>query len=563
MTQVRLNINDLSVRYIGRREPAIDGVSLAVADGSVVGLTGATGAGKSTLALAAAGFIPRVVRAKVGGSVRIGELEATQVSLAQLAGQVGIVFSEPALQLSASKATVREELAFGLENLAVRRAEMDPRIDDVLRRLGIAALAERQPLALSGGEQQRVAIASIVVLGTRLLVLDEPAAQLDPGGTIDLAQLLTELAADGRAVLVAEHSTDILAVAEECLVLESGQIAVRSAPATALATQLDPPTIVRLAEAAGIGAEIAFDETAVAEGLAKLAPSGTHRVARSQPVVELPSLEQVAAPSISIRGLVHRYPGGVEAVRGVDLAIEPGETVAIVGQNGSGKTTLAKHLNGLLRPDAGSIQLGGSDLAGRQVFEIARQVGFVFQNPDDQLFKGRVEAEVGFGPSMLKLPAAEVAARVELALELVGLSEERATNPYDLGLSLRKLVALASVLAMRPQAIVLDEPTTGQDRPGVARIGAIIDALAAAGHTVIAITHDMEFAARHFARVVVLRQGQVVLDRPPEIAFAPENAGLLASTGLRPPPAARIAALLGLDTVPADADALLALLARR
>ena len=155
----------------------------ASAPGSVAAVAGRTGAGKSTLALAAAGFIPRVVRAKVDGSVKVGETEATTARLADLAGHVGIVFSAPALQLSASKPTVREELAFGLENLGVAREEMDGRIDEVLDRLGIAGLADREPLALSGGEQQRVAVASVLVMGTRLIVLDEPAAQLDPGGT--------------------------------------------------------------------------------------------------------------------------------------------------------------------------------------------------------------------------------------------------------------------------------------------------------------------------------------------------------------------------------------------
>ena len=142
----------------------------------------------------------------------------------------------------------------------------------------------------------------------------------------------------------------------------------------------------------------------------------------------------------------------------------------------------------------------------------------------------------------------------------MGLTDERATNPYDLGLSVRKLVALASVIAMEPGVLVLDEPTTGQDGPGVERVGAIVDAWSAAGRSIVAITHDMEFAARHFRRIVVMRQGEIVFDGPPDLAFAPANVELLASTGLRPPPAARIAALMSLDVVPADAAGLLRLL---
>jgi energy-coupling factor transport system ATP-binding protein len=556
-----LAVSGLGVRYVGRREKALDDVDLSLDAGSVAAVAGRTGAGKSTLALAAAGFIPRVVRAKVDGSVKVGSTEATTARLADLAGHVGIVFSAPALQLSASKPTVREELAFGLENLGVAREDMDGRIDAVLDRLGIAALADREPLALSGGEQQRVAVASVLVMGTRLIVLDEPAAQLDPGGTTSLAELLHELAVDGRAVLVAEHSAELLAVARECLVLQAGKVAARGAPATALGTQPYPPTIIRLAQAAGVPADLAFDEQAVADALRRGPLEPVPPTPRLN--LEAPDLSGPAPAAIEIRNLVHRYPGGVEAVRGVALTIEPGESVAIVGQNGSGKTTLVKHFNGLLRADEGSVNVGGQPLGKRRVSDLAGQVGFVFQNPDDQLFQGRVDREVAFGPRNLGRSAAEIERSVGSALGLVGLTAERAVNPYDLGLSVRKLVALASVLAMEPGVLVLDEPTTGQDGPGVERIGAIVDAWSATGRSLVAITHDMEFAARHFRRIIVMRDGQIVLDGAPATVFAPENVDLLASTGLRPPPAARIAALMGQQMVPSDAGDLLRAIALR
>ena len=198
----------------------------------------------------------------------------------------------------------------------------------------------------------------------------------------------------------------------------------------------------------------------------------------------------------------------------------------------------------------GAWSVGGRPLGSRRVSDLASQVGFVFQNPDDQLFQGRVDREVAFGPRNLGRSAIEIERSVESALGLVGLTAERAVNPYDLGLSVRKLVALASVLAMEPGVLVLDEPTTGQDGPGVERIGAIVDAWSAPGRSVVAITHDMEFAARHFRRIVVMRDGQIVLDAPPAVVFAPANVELLASTGLRPPPAARVAALMGTEIIP-------------
>jgi energy-coupling factor transport system ATP-binding protein len=560
----------LKVRYPGRSTPALADVGFAAAPGERVAVAGRTGAGKSTLTLAVAGFLPRVVRATVDGSLRVDGADPVRASASDLLGRVGIVFATPANQLSGSKQSVREELAFGLENLGVPHDEMDRRIDDVLDRLGIAHLAEREPFALSGGEQQRVAIASIVAMGTRVLALDEPTAQLDPAGTDAVAGLLAELARAGTTILVAEHDPAVLGGTDRVIVLDRGRVVADKVPGRALGSAvldplgMEPPTLVRLAEAAGLDPGAAFDEARVAAALGARRGGGV-------PVVPAPQAAESGGPAwsaatnrapvaIEVEGLVHRYPGGVEAVRGVSLRFEPGETVAIVGQNGSGKTTFVKHLNGLLRPDEGRIRVAGRDIADEPVNRLAATVGFVFQSPDDQLFERSVDREVGFGPRTLGIEAGLAKRLVDGAIAAAGLEDARTTNPYDLDLSRRKLVALAGVLAIDPAVLVLDEPTTGQDGPGVRRVGAIVDAFAAAGRSVVAITHDMEFAARHFGRIVVMRGGEVALDGPPAVVFAPGNAELLASTGLAPPPAARIAARLGLGDVPADAGSLLALL---
>ena len=269
----RLSLEDVAVRYAGRREPALSEVSLGLGPGDRLGVAGRTGAGKSTLALVCAGFIPRVVRARLSGRASLGTLALDAATGSAILGRVGIVFSTPANQLSASKLTVREELAFGLENLDVPRAEMDARIDAVLARLGIEHLAEREPFALSGGEQQRVAIASIVTMGTRYLVLDEPTAQLDPAGTASVSALLGELAGDGTAILCAEHDAGILGGLDRCVLLDGGRIVTEDVPGRALGSErlgpigLTAPTLVRLGEAAGLDPRSAFDEAAVAGAL--------------------------------------------------------------------------------------------------------------------------------------------------------------------------------------------------------------------------------------------------------------------------------------------------------
>lgn len=270
----------------------------------------------------------------------------------------------------------------------------------------------------------------------------------------------------------------------------------------------------------------------------------------------------VDRPSVSVEGVSFTYPGGTTALDGVDLTVAGGERVAIVGQNGSGKSTLMRTLNGLLRPSSGRVVIGGQDIASLHVAVIAATVGLAFQDPGRQIFAGRARAEVAFGPRNLGLRGTELDARIAAALETVGLTERAETNPYDLGFSQRKLLALASVLAMGTPVVVLDEPTTGQDARGVARVRAVVDALATEGRTVLAVSHDMRFVAETFGRVVVMRAGRIVLDGTPDEVFAARNWPALASTYLRPTLPARVGALLEAGDTATEAS-LVAALARR
>jgi energy-coupling factor transport system ATP-binding protein len=257
--------------------------------------------------------------------------------------------------------------------------------------------------------------------------------------------------------------------------------------------------------------------------------------------------------------LVHVYPGGTRALDGVDLAIRRGERVAVVGQNGSGKTTLVRHFNGLLRPTEGRVFVAGADAAGQRVARLAAVVGLAFQDPDRQIFAGKVRSEVAFGPKNLGNRGPDLERAVDEALVATGLDSDADTNPYDLGYSRRKLLALASILAMGTPVVVLDEPTTGQDARGVERIRLIVDRLASDGRTVVAISHDMRFVAESFERVVVMREGRIVLDGSPAEVFAEAAWPTLDSTFLEPPLAARIGARLGLGSTPTDASLLAAL----
>jgi energy-coupling factor transport system ATP-binding protein len=266
---------------------------------------------------------------------------------------------------------------------------------------------------------------------------------------------------------------------------------------------------------------------------------------------------------LKLEGVGFVYPDGTRALEGIDLEILAGDAVAIIGQNGSGKSTLARQLDGLLRPTEGRVLYDGIDTAGRRTAQMAAVVGIAFQDPDRQIFSRRIRDEVAFGPRVLGRSAAEAGTAVTRALDLVGLADVAAQNPYDIGFSRRKLLALASVHAMGTPVVVLDEPTTGQDAPGVQRVGAVIADLLTNGRTVIGISHDMRFVAETFRRVVVMREGRIVLDGSPADAFAEAAWPTLASTFIEPPLPARLGARLGLGSTPTEASFVEALAASR
>ncbi|GAB4451546.1 MAG: ABC transporter ATP-binding protein [Anaerolineae bacterium] len=250
---------------------------------------------------------------------------------------------------------------------------------------------------------------------------------------------------------------------------------------------------------------------------------------------------------IHIDNLHFTYPSGVQALQGLSLTIEPGEQVAIVGQNGAGKTTLVRHLNGLLLPSSGSVRVGDWLTRDSSVAKLAARVGYVFQNPDDQLFNGNVRDEVKFGPTNLGFTPEQIEAQVDEALTRLELSEKAAVNPYDLTPTWRKRVAIAAILAMDTPIIILDEPTTGQDHHSVQHLAGLIQHLRQQGKTVIAISHDIDFVAENFDRIVVMGQGRVLLDGPAETVFAEEE--ILNSTYVQPPQLARLASRLDLGQV--------------
>jgi energy-coupling factor transport system ATP-binding protein len=371
----------------------------------------------------------------------------------------------------------------------------------------------------------------------QITVLDEPTSQLDPIGSDEVFEVIRRLHNQGYTIILAEHKVEALAeLATRILVLSEGKLVLDGSPRKVFGNP-------QLQEYRVLPPRYALLGRTLAER--SLRPAGNDPLT----IDEAASMLRQVAPHamLECRDLVFSYPHSGPALAGVNWSVEPGEAVAIVGRNGSGKTTLAKHLNGLLAPQAGSVWVDGQAVAGREPAELAPLVGLVFQNPSDQIFQSRVDEEVSFGLRQLGLRGDVLAERVRAALADTSLEWAASLHPYDLTLTERKLVCLASVLAMKPKVVVLDEPTTAQDQFGVNRLIEIVRRIRGQGQTVVTITHDMDFVAEAFERTVVMREGQIVLDSPTPQVFARQ--AVLATTYVKPSAMSRLAQQVGL---PAD-----------
>ncbi|MCB0076968.1 MAG: ABC transporter ATP-binding protein [Anaerolineales bacterium] len=518
--------------------PLLRDLSLTVAAGERVALMGATGSGKSSLALLMAALAPNETGGTLRGERWILGHDLSHTSATELSDTVGLLFQQSDQQLF--NMSVEDEISFGLEGLGLPIDEINRRIDWVLARTGLTALRDRAPWQLSGGEQKRLAIAAVLAMRPRLLLLDEPMAGLDPLGRRAIADLLDDLKAlQEITILVIEQDAEWIARwADRVVLLHEGRILrdgptdeVLSEVATLHHVALWPPQMAELADALHLRGR-PLTTTAMQPLIEPLQPATPCAVPSGGPQCG------AAPPAVQADALHFAYPDGPAALHGLSLTVSPGEWLLLAGPNGGGKSTFAKHLNGLLRPDHGSVSLFGQPTAARRVGELAREVGFLFQNPDLQLFATSVRDELAFGPRNLGLSEAEVQERVGAALDRFALAPWADTAPAILGYGLRRLVTIAAVWAMQPPIWLLDEPTTGLDRTLTLRLLDEMVALHQAGHTLLLITHDLRLAA-WAERMVVIAAGRVALDGSPRELLADYQQ--LRPFGLRPPAVSRLA----------------------
>ena len=550
MTEPTIAIQDLSYRYRGTKENAIEGINLTLESGEFLVLMGPTEAGKSTLATCINGLIPHFHKGKLEGQVVVCGKNTRDHTVSQMAEDVGLVFQDFEAQLFST--SVELEIAFGPENFAVSREEIAQRIDENLAYVGLGDFRKRPPSTLSGGQKQKLAIASVLALQPKVLVMDEPTTDLDPISKMGIYEITGRLRKrSDLTLLVVEHETEEVLQADRIALLKDGRL-IRVGPAREILRDVDlfenmglmPLGIVRFFK--DIGAPelpLTPDEAVTAWRRSGWQISCEHYDALVAKEREAEQAISAQEPLIRCRDLEFNYPGGVKALDGIDLDIYPGDIVAIVGQNGSGKTTLAKHFNGLLLPTGGSVSVNGKTTQEQGIFRLGQLVGYVFQNPDHQIFSETVFDEVSFGPRLRGLPEEEVRARVTETLKAVGLEGTEEEDPFSMTKNGRQRVAIAAVLAVQPDVLILDEPTTGLDYREQLSMMEMVRQLNENGSTIIFITHHMWVVAEYARKVFVIKDGRLFLEGTTREVFSHEQELLEAS--LRPPHFIQFTNLLG------------------
>ncbi|MDD2211403.1 MAG: ABC transporter ATP-binding protein [Clostridia bacterium] len=534
-----IKIENLSFRYPTREEYALENINLKIKKGKFILLTGSTGCGKTTLLKCLNGIIPHESMGDFGGNVWIDGMETREQPVNVLAQKVGLVFQNPDEQIFSTR--VLDEIAFGLENLCCPREQMRARIEWALAKVGMTAYKNHSTNALSGGQKQRVAVASLLALKPELLVLDEPISQLDPGGAQEVLEVVKKLSDDGITIILVEHRIhEVAAWADRIIIMDKGRIAL-NIPSGEVFKHLDtfqklglrsPKSKAnlkpRLREA------VAFAEAKSLRNSDRAFKEDKTKKAETMKITERSDYDKSVKRLVEVKDLWFSYDKKKAknkeacALKGIDLNIQAGEIVGVLGENGSGKTTLMHHLASLHKPQKGRVNVVGKDTVKHNAYRLAGSVGILFQNPSLMLTCDTVHEEVAFGPQNLKMPVEEIGRSVGRCLQMMELEDLRDFHPQTLSGGQRLRCAASTILSMSPDVILLDEPTSGQDILHIRKLMALCRDLVKQGKAVVLITHDFEIAAEYCDRIVIMSGGKIVLEgRPGEIFAADDTAAMM------------------------------------
>ncbi|UPL18891.1 ABC transporter ATP-binding protein [Microbacterium aurugineum] len=553
-----LRVRDLSLTHADAAHPSPRDVTFDIHPGEVVLLLGPSGSGKSTLTLALNGLIPHALPASMVGTVEAGGIDSASAETATLSTQVAMVFQDPDTQIVTG--TVYDEVAFGPENLLLDVDVVRDRVEAALRRVGLWDRRDENPDHLSGGGRQRLAIACALAMGSPLIVLDEPTANLDPQGVDDVYTALADVVAAGdRAILLVEHNLDAaMDFVTRTLVLDREGTVVFDGPAAEIIREhadelvsmgvwLPGATLaaLRLRDEGRRLDPLPLTPHELADALAQEAPHSPATAA----AIPAPREEDRDARAhtgqeiIRARGLSVKKRR-TEILHGIDLVLEAGSLTAIVGANGAGKTTLIQALAGVVPPPRGQVTVDGIDPGVASPRDLAARVGFVFQNPEHQFIAHTVFDELAHGLRLRQVPDAEITVRVDDMLTRFGLAHKAEVHPFLLSGGEKRRLSVGTALITRPRVLALDEPTFGQDRARAAELLDLLQELRTEGTTIVIVTHDLQLVAEHASHVVVLAGGRVRASGPTSTLFQDER--LLADAGLCLPALQRVLSSAGL-----------------
>ena len=519
---------NVSFNYEGTKRKVLKNINIDINEGEFVVITGPTGAGKTTLCETLNGVIPNFIKGELSGEIIVDGLNAKSTPVYKMASKVGMVFQDPDTQLFGM--TVEEDIAFGPANLGLTYEQCMERVVKSMEDLNIKALRDRKPFELSGGQKQSVSIGGVYAMLPKIIVFDEPTSMLDPIGKERVFSIIKDINKKyGITIVLVEHEmSEIVKYADKVIVMNEGEIYL-SGEVEEVFRQVDKLNELGLEIPQSIELSLKLKKDNYL-GRVLLTPEEIIDVcSKFKPKAEFKSKEQSILIEneketiIEVTNLRHSYLGDHDDLKGVNLSIKKGEFVAIIGQNGAGKTTLARHIIGLLKPNEGKLKVRGKEIADKSVAELSREVGYVFQNPDEQIFTDSVEDELKFGPTNLGKDLDYIKNIVDEVLQDVGLDKYRKVWPKYLSKGERQRLAMGSIITMNPDVVIVDEPTTGQDWRETLWIMDLLKKLNDKGKTIIIITHNMEIVNRYCNRVLVMLKGELILDGTPKEVFTHED----------------------------------------
>ncbi|MEN6314124.1 MAG: energy-coupling factor transporter ATPase [Clostridiaceae bacterium] len=526
------NIQNVTWKY-GTEEPSVlKNISMEIEPKDFIGIMGPTGAGKSSLAFVFRGLIPDFFEeGEFEGKVTISGIQVSKSSPQLFADVVGSVFQDASSQILGT--TVFDDIAFGPCNLGLPKDEVIERVNTYLKKLKLTEKSKRKPDSLSGGEMQRLVSAGALCMEPKVLVMDEPAAELDPKGRKDLCEILDSLrqGKDITVVLIEQDPELIVQYSSKIALMSKGEIVAWGTPHEVFRDVelcgkigIAPPEMVKLAYILKKQWNIELPDFPLTtnEMFESLLSVLKAPAANSTRILDIPKAYNYQTfekddeeALLEFSNITHTYQtpeGPFNALDDISLNIYRGDYITLIGTNGAGKTTLTKHINNILTPDKGTVKLKGKDIRNRETADFLTEIGYCFQNPDHQIFSKTVEEEVAYGLINLGLPQEEIDKKVDDILNLMDLQEVKDDNPFILGKGERQKIAIASIVVLEPEFLVIDEPTTGLDWVESQKILEFIEALHKRGMTILAVTHDMRIVREYSSRVVAMNKGKIVYD---------------------------------------------------